>query len=415
MSLLDTITGGANENAAGDLAAALAAIQGVSTPTAQQLQLSPLSNFVSAGDLTPAQMEAAQAGESAFNNENLSAVPFSTMQQVLAKENEIASANGMTPQEQAAIARDEDAVNTNTAGQRGAIAQDFAGRGVPASLIAAALENGTVGQNAQTAHLDALTAQANAANNGLTALSNEGALAGTMNAQQDSQANAIAAAQNALNEFNATNTQQARATNTANQQAANTYDVTNNQNVSNQNVTGQHQVQIQNQVEAPQEAAALALEKANAEANVGNNMASQQTAKGQQEAALWGGLLGAGATVGASALAPGVTVAAPLAAGAPVAAAEGGEIPAPRVPATMFLRGGAVPGRAPMPGNNPANDIVPAKLSPGEFVVPRTAMARPEVRDFLARNVPTPRPPAAHPSDIASVMRALAELRGGNA
>lgn len=413
MSLLDAITGGANENAAGDLAAALAAIQGVATPTAQQLQLSPLSDFTSAGNLTPAQMEAAQAGSSAFNNEDLSAVPMSTMQQVLAKENEIASSNGMTPQEQAAIARTEDTVNANTAGQRGAIAQDFAGRGVPASLIAAALENGSVGQNAQTAHLDALTAQANAANNGLTALSNEGALAGQMSTENANQANAVAAAQNALNEFNATNTQQARAANQSAQQAANTYDVTNNQNVSNQNVTGQHQVQIQNQVEAPQEAAALALEKANAEANVGNNMAQQQTAKGQQEAGLWGGLLGAGATVGASALAPGVTVAAPAAAGVPVAAAEGGEIPPQRVPATMFLRGGAVPGRAPMPGNSPANDIVPAKLSPGEFVVPRTAMARPEVRDFLARNVPTPRPPAAHPSDIASVMRALAELRGG--
>lgn len=415
MSILDELTGGANQNAQGDLAAALAAIQGVQTPTAQQLQLSPLSNFVSAGELTPAQMEAAQAGESAFNTENLSNVPMSTMQQVLAKEGEIASANGMTPQEQAQIAQAEETVNANTAGQRGAIAQDFAGRGVPASLISAALQNGSVGQGAETANMDALTARANAANQGLTALSNEGSLAGTMNAQQNTQANTIAAAQNALNEFNATNTQQANAANQAAQQAANTYDVTNAQNVSNQNVAGQHQVQIQNQVEAPQEAAGLALQKAGEEAGVGEAQAGQQTAAGQQAAGLFGGLLGAGATLGASYLAPGVTIADPGASG-PVHAAEGGEIPPqPRVPATAFLRGGAVPGRAPMPGNNPANDVVPAKLSPGEFVVPRTAMANPAIRNFLAKNVPTPRPPAAHPSDIASVMRALAELRGGAA
>ncbi len=405
MGLLDLITGGENEKAQNDLAAALDAIRGVKTPSAADLQLTPLSQYTDTGNLTPAQMEAAQAGPSAFDNENLSAVPMSTMQQVLAKEGEIASANGMTPQEQAAIARAEATANANDAGQRGAIAQDFAGRGVPQSLIQAALANGTVGQNAQQEHMDALTARANAADQGLTALSNEGNLAGTMNSQQNAQANAVAAAQNALNEFNAANTQQARSTNTANTQTANTYNATTKQNTSNQNTAGRNQAQIQNQVEAPQEAAGLALSKANAEAGVGANQAQQATAAGQQQAGLFGGLLGAGATLGAASMMP-----APV-----VLAADGGEIPQPRVPATPFVRGGAVPGRAPMPGNSPANDTVPARLSPGEFVVPRTAMANPAVRNFLAKNVPTPRPPAAHPSDIASVMRALAELRGGAA
>jgi hypothetical protein len=414
MSLLDEITGGANENAAADLASVMQQIQALQTPTAQQLQLSPLANFTSAGELTPAQMEAAQAGESAFNNENLSAVPMSTMQQVLAKENEIASSNGMTPQEQAAIAQAEEAVNENTAGQRGAIAADFAGKGIPASLIAAALENGTVGQDAEQAYQNALQAQAGAANEGLTALSNEGSLAGVMNQQQDTQANTVAAAQNALNEFNAANTQAARTSNLANEQAANTYDVTNAQNIANENTNSEQQVQIQNQIEAPQEAAALALQKAGLEAGVGEAQSGQQTAVGEQNAGLFGGLLGAGATMGASALAPGVTVNAPVAHSGAIPAAEGGEIPPPppTVPATNFLRGGPVPGHAPVPGNSPKNDIVPARLSPGEFVVPRTAMANPAIREFLAKNVPTPRPPQTHPSDIASVMRALTELRG---
>ena len=413
MSLLDTITGGADQNAAGDLANTLAQIQAIQTPTAQQLQLSPLAQFESTGQLTPAQMEAAQAGPSAFNSENLSAVPMSAMQQALAQEQEIASSNGMTPQEQAQIAEAEQSVNENTAGQRGSIAQQFAGEGVPQSLIAAALENGTVGQNAETANMDALQAQAGAANNALTALSNEGSLAGVMNQQQDTQANTVAAAQNALNEFNTANTQQAAATNTANQMAANTYDTENQQNIENQNVTGEHQVQVQNQVTAPETAAQLALQKGQELAGVGEAQAGQQTQEGQQAAGLFGGLLGAGATLGAGAMAPGVTVVAPAAASGAVAAAEGGEIPPqPTVPATNFLRGGPVPGRAPMPGNNPKNDVVPAKLSPGEFVVPRTAMANPAIRSFLAKNVPTPRPPAPHPSDIASVMRALTELRG---
>ena len=414
MSLLDEITGGANKNAEGDLAATLAAIQAIQTPTAQQLQLSPLAQFESTGDLTPAQMEAAQAGPSAFSSENLSGVPMSTMQDVLAKEKEIASSNGMTPQEGAAIAQAEETANANDAGQRGAIAQDFAGKGVPQALIAAALENGTIGQNAQQEHMDALTGQASAANNALNALSNEGALSNTMFNDSATQANTIAAAQDALAKFNATNSQAAAQTNTANKMAANTYDTTNAQNIEGQNVAGQHQVQINNQVTAPEEAASLALQKGGLEAGVGESQANQATAAGQQSAGLFGGLLGAGATLGASALAPGVTIAAPAAAGAVVAAADGGEIPPqPTVPATNFLRGGPVPGHAPMPGNSPKNDVVPARLSPGEFVVPRTAMANPAVRDFLAKNVQTPRPPAPHPDDLASVMRAMQSLRGG--
>lgn len=406
--LLDFITGGQNQKAQEALAQALQGIRDVHTPTTADLTMTPLSEYASTGSLTPAQMEAAQAGPSAFDAENLSSVPMSTMQEVLAKEKEIAAMNGMTPQERAAIARTMDTVNANTAGNRGAIAQDFAGRGVPASLIAAALQNGAVGQEAQQGYLSALQAEGAASDRGVTALNNEGALAGKMFDQNANQANTVAAARDALEKFNTTNTQAARTTNVGNQQAANVYDTTNKQNIANENVTGQHQVQVNNQVEAPKTAAAMALDKAAAMAGVGKSSADQHTAAGQQEAGLWGGLLGAGATMGASALAkPAV-----YNVGVPTGHAEGGEIPEPMLPATPFVGGGSVPGHAPVPGDSGQNDVVPARLSPGEFVVPRTAMANPAVRDFLARNVPTPRPPSPHPSDVASVMRALAELRG---
>lgn len=413
MGLLDTITGGANQNAQADLDRILAEIQGIPTPTAAQLQLSPLAQYTSTGDLTPALAAAATAAPSAYSSENLSGVPMATMQDVLAQEKAVADSNGMTPQEQAQIAQAEEAVNTNTAGQRGAIAQDFAGRGVPQSLIAAALQNATAGQEAEQAYQNALQGQAGAANNALTARANEGNLAATMYGEQSGQANTVAAAQDALAKFNATNSQQ---TNLANQnatQAANVYNTTTKQNLSNENVTGEHQVQVNNQVTAPTTAAQLALQKGQELAGVGESQASQQTAVGQQEAGLYGGLLGAGATLGAGAMAP-----APIAVSmAPIAAADGGEIPPAVVPPTNFLGGGPVPGRAPVPGNDRRNDVVPARLSPGEFVVPRTAMARPAVRDFLAREVPTPRPPAtaAHPSDVASILKALSMLRGQEA
>lgn len=422
MGLADFFTGGENKKAREALANAMAQIQAVQTPTANDLRMTPLQQYVVTGNLDPALMEAAQAGPSAYNNQNLSTVPMETMQQVLAKQMEIANANGMTPQEQAAIARAEQDMNRNVQGQRGAIQQDFAGKGIPASLISAALQNQTVGQQAQQGYMNALQAQGAAADRGQAALQNSGQLAGQMFNQQAGQANTIAAAQNALNQFNAANTQQSNMANQAAKMAANTYNTQNTQNVGNQNVTGKNQVQYQNQVQAPQQSAGLALQKAGLIGNMGNAQAGQHTAAGQQEAGIWGGLIGSAATLGSGAMAGrgGGGGGIPTGGGNTQAFgpsanffAEGGQIPEPVVPAIPFVEGGAVPGHAQVPGDDHRNDTIPARLSPGEFVVPRTAMENPVVRNFLAHNVPTPRPPQAHPSDIASIVKALTLLRGG--
>jgi hypothetical protein len=271
--------------------------------------------------------------------------------------------------------------------------------------------------------MNALQAQGAAADRGQAALQSSGQLAGQMYGQQAGQANTIAAAQNALNQFNAANTQQANLANQGTKMAANTYNTTNAQNIGNQNTTGKNQVQYQNQVEAPQQSANLALSKAGLIGNMGNAQAGQHTAAGQQEAGLWGGLIGAGATLGSGAMAGrggGIPTGGgypmggqPPMGSIPYTAAQGGEVPQPTIPPIPFVAGGAVPGHANVPGNDQRNDTIPAKLSPGEFVVPRTAMENPMVRDFLAKNVPTPRPPQAHPSDIASIVKALTLLRAG--
>jgi hypothetical protein len=55
-----------------------------------------------------------------------------------------------------------------------------------------------------------------------------------------------------------------------------------------------------------------------------------------------------------------------------------------------FRGGGHVPGRPPVPGpvDTETNDVVPAKLSPGEIVLPRSITKRPDApqkaRDFVA-------------------------------
>lgn len=413
MGLADFLTGGENKKAQEALAQALEQMRAVDVPTANDLQLSPLQQYYETGVLPTELMEAAQAGPSAFNSENLSKVPMSTMQQVLSRLDEIGAAGAnMTPQEQAAIAEAEANINRNVAGQRGAISADFAQRGVPQSLISAALQNQSAGQEAQAGYRNALDARAAAAANAQNALAAEGGLAGQMFEQQADQANTVAAANDALNQFNAANRQQGNLANQAARQSANIYNTTNKQNVANQNVGNENERQLNNQVTAKTTAAQLALQKAGGVAGVNQAQAAAHQAAGQQEAGVWGGLIGAGATLGAGAMKP-----------APVNNyyAEGGEVederfPKPVVPAINFVDGGSVPGQPQVPGDSSRNDTVPARLSPGEFVVPRSAMARPDVRSFLANNVPTPRPPAeAHPSDVASILKALHLLRNPGA
>lgn len=95
---------------------------------------------------------------------------------------------------------------------------------------------------------------------------------------------------------------------------------------------------------------------------VGQNLQSQLGVQGinagvagqntQAQNQLTGGILSGLAGMGAAA------------AGAPTKAWQGGD----------FKKGGKVPGKAPVDGDSPDNDVVDAKLSPGEGVIPRTIM-----------------------------------------
>lgn len=56
-----------------------------------------------------------------------------------------------------------------------------------------------------------------------------------------------------------------------------------------------------------------------------------------------------------------------------------------------FKSGGQVPGHAEMPGDSPMNDTVPARLSPGEVVIPRTVVQHPtEIPSFVEKATDKP-------------------------
>lgn len=104
-----------------------------------------------------------------------------------------------------------------------------------------------------------------------------------------------------------------------------------------------------------------------AQANYNNTQAGLASNTQQAQNSMFGGLLG-GAGSGASMLAsPSLENAGEL-----MAAAQGGVVPGPKSKAAQFLKGGPVPGKASVQGNSYSNDTVPAVLSPGEIVLPRS-------------------------------------------
>lgn len=150
------------------------------------------------------------------------------------------------------------------------------------------------------------------------------------------------------------------------------------------------------------------------QATVGQNLAGQSALQRMQQQMLAQQMLGqnsmglfdsaSGRKLGAQQINAGVTnnnanaqanVIGGLMQGAGAAAAMmsgGGEVETPDAPESelgralmgmaeggpIFMADGGVPGRAPVTGDSPTNDVVPAALSPGEIVIPRSSAGSPE-------------------------------------
>lgn len=408
MSLLDLITGGKSGEASEAEKQALAQLQAVQTPSAAQLNLPELQKYAVAMNMTPAQMQAFLQQNNALANENVDQTGTSAQKAALSQLADVANqgaiGNATERAQQAQIQQD---MGRTLAGQRGAIDQQAQARGVPPGLLQAALAQQNAGQDAQQANMAALQSQGQNYQTALNALAQQGGLGGSLQGQQNQQANTIAQAQNAMQQFNAANQQAASGTNAGFQQQANS------QNTQNANQAGAANTGLANQrtqynAQVPQTVFQDAMQKAGAIAGQYGNIANTATGQGQQNAGIFSGLLGAGAT------ALGGPAAGFLASGALRSKASPGDTSSPyyqmnaaqNAPpgATGFAHGGMtgdcnmksggqVPGHAQVPSDSPKNDTVHAQLSPGEVVIPRSMVQ-------------------SHPEDIAALLQAMKHLRG---
>lgn len=431
MGLLDALTGGKSGSAIDALKRAEAYFGAVNTPTAGQLTLPELQKYIEAGIITPAEAQAYLQERNAFADQDIDQTGTAAMVQALNQLSDVASAGPEgTPMQQAQMENTISKMNQSIGGQRGAIENAMAARGTPYALIQAALANQTVGQEGQQAHLDAVNAQAAAYQTALDAMARGGELGGQLQGQQNQQANTIAQAQNAMQQFNAMNQQNAAQANANRAQDANFANLQNKQNVANAN-TGVSNYRTEYNAKIPQQVFNNQMQKAMGQAGAATNIGQMYQQQGQQNAGIISGLIGAGAGfIGG----PG---AAKMAAQPPSGynpnisydqlpqpryAAHGGilkrdkpnTVGAPRgyYESICMDDGGIVPGEADVSGDSLMNDQIPVTASPGEAVIPRSSVAEnPEVVASLLGDANAG--PQIDFQDVATLLKALRGIRMG--
>lgn len=401
------LTGGANSQSEEALNQALEAYGKVNTPTAKDLTLPELQQYVQAGILTPEQAQAVLQQSNAYNDIKVDPTARQASLDALTKLQSIGDNNGMDDTERAKLAEIQSKQNQTLQSQRGSIMDQMDQRGTPSSLMGVQEQLASAGQDAEQAHQDALTANADASTRALQALEASGTLGNTIEGQQFGEQSTKAAAQNAIDQWNAANATTVNMNNAAMRTAANTSNLSNKQAVANANTQNANS-RTQYNTTVPQQVFADQMAKANGEAGVHEAQSKQYTGVGEQNAGTASTLL--------NLVAPN-PMASPSSAApkAPAVPAANGAMASPAADAVMVAsHGGVVPGHPTVHGDSPINDTQPALLSPGEMVIPASKAHDPQTAlSFIKHLHRQTAQGAAHPDDVKSVLHALGSMRQG--
>lgn len=403
MSGLGDLFGTDDSEAQSYLQQALQQYQNVNVPTVASETVSNLPQETVQGTVNPESITAAQQAPSAFNDISLDPATRAAQIQALSGYTDIANAGGLDANAKLGIQQAINAANTQSQGAQGAImnaAQAEGQGGGDFALTQRALAAQNASNNvASEGQQEAAEAEVNREN----ALSQMGTLGGSINASDYNQAATKAAAQNAINATNQSATNAASTNNAVNNLTGQQFNVSNAQGVNAANTTASQNNAYYN-AGLPQQQFNNELQKASGAAGVNQNQAGVAQQSQQNAANATGQLLKGGLTLGASALGGPVAGAIVNSATAPSSTnstiagsdayqknanannpnfSDGGmcgysQGGAPHNHYMCMLMGGPVPGKAPVDGDSPQNDIVDAKLSPGEIVIKRTKAADPD-------------------------------------
>jgi hypothetical protein len=368
MGLFSSIFGKAKVDTA-SYQKAIDAFNSIATPELSALQVQ-LDKYVQAGKLSPEAAESVLLNSNSFNDIKLDPALQGAQKQALQQLQNIATQGGLTATDKAQLNDITQEQNTTARGRNEAILSNARERGIGGSGLELTSQLLNEQEAANRASERGTQVAANAEQRALASLQAAGQMGGQMEAQQYGEAANKAQAQNAIDKFNAETQQNTNLLNVQNRNAAEAANLAATQDISNKNTATQQTEAAQNAA-AVQQDYANKMGKAQNVANVYQNMAGANTQANQQEKAadvgLASGLLGAATTAGGYMMAgPAGGVAAsktnPYGWKPGMSSFEGG-----------YSQGGKVPGTPEVDGDSPKNDKVPAMLSPGEIVVPRSA------------------------------------------
>lgn len=420
-NLADLFSGGQNSQASDVLKGQLDKLNALPTPNAAQLTLPQLQRYVQAGLMTPEEAQSYLVNNNAYDTVTADNTGMNSELSAIGELQNIINQGGNDAEEQANLQGILNTLGTTEAGQNQAILANNARQGIANSGLTEAAELAGNQNSATNANTNALNEGAAAEARKMAAITGAGQLGGQVQGQEYTAGANRANAANAIAQFNAQQNQQVGNLNTTAENEARAANLATAQDVANKN-TASAQAQEESIPAAQQQAYEDALNKATAGMTGAENVATQKTQAGQQNAGILGGLLGTAGTVGAAYLSgnPYAALATQLASSnatpsyttpnapnvnVPTGMASGGKVP------MNMKAGGPVPGMPKVQGDSPMNDTVDAKLSPGEIVLPRSVtQPQPDpnrVLQFL-RSLPKPQAkPAVHPRAVLDTLRAL--------
>lgn len=401
-----------------EIQAAIDALQSVNVPNLAELTLPQLQQYVKAGVLTPAQYQAIAVNPDVYRQtiqQTQDLTGKNAQSAALQQLGNIVQQGGSTEINRANLLNNLNQTNQAMQAARQGIEQNAQERGVAGGGLEFIDKLMNEQSNAQNANLGATNAAANNAQLALQALANQGTLGSTMQGQSNALAQAQAEAARQIAEYNSQLQSQANQYNVQNANAAQAANLENAQNIANAN-TGLANQRTMYNAALPETIFQNQMQKAGGLAGQYGNMANLEQQHAQNQNQFIGNLIGTGAKLGTAYATGGASLAAPggmpgtnasdytnlpnpgptgsnpydytklkYAHGGMVNCyAQGGEVHDHSI---CMMAGGGVAGDAPVDGDSEQNDIVDAKLSPGEIVLPRSVSQTPDAPEKAAQFV----------------------------
>lgn len=299
MGILDSvsnfISGGRQASADSRGQAATDQLSSLQLPDIDKMQLQ-LEELVQQGVLTPEQAQTYLAERSDMNNISTDPKLRQAQMDALSGLQDISDSGGLTAADQSQLAQIKSQEDSAARGSREAIMQNAQARGMGGSGIELLQQFQNQQDSATRKSQRDLDVAGMAQNRALQALQQAGSLGGSIQSQDFNQQSQVASANDAINKFNAQNSQNVALQNTAAKNTAQAQNLAEKQRVSDSNV-GTRNTQQQYNKGLQQQQFDNAYRKAGGVASGLKSQANMDLEAGAQNKKLVGDVLGAAKTV----------------------------------------------------------------------------------------------------------------------